>query len=215
MNADTADHRTRWERLPVRSTDGYGARFASLVRDGADIDGEARLADALAPRGARILDAGCGMGRVGAALASRGHQVSGVDLDEALLAQARSTYPDVDLTVTRGRLEQLSPQWCRQAGLPDSYDLIVCVGNVVVYLAPGTERNVFAAFASVLAPQGRVLLGFGTSSERPEARSSYPVTEFVEDAEAAGLHVQHLFGTFDLQPLRPDDDFVVAVLASS
>ena len=76
---------TRWESMPGER--GYGARFARLVADGADVDGEARLADVLAPRGARILDAGCGMGRVGAALRRRGHDAYGVDLDAALLEQ--------------------------------------------------------------------------------------------------------------------------------
>ena len=54
---------TRWQ-LAGESAQGYGEHFARLVADGDDIDGEARLADALAPRGARILDVGSGMGRV-------------------------------------------------------------------------------------------------------------------------------------------------------
>ena len=52
----------------------YIERFRTMVAEGADIDGEARMVDAMVPRGARILDAGCGPGRVGAELASRGHQ---------------------------------------------------------------------------------------------------------------------------------------------
>lgn len=203
---------SRWESLPGGSVRGYGAKFAALVRSDVDIDGEARLADVLSPRGARILDAGCGMGRVGAALAGRGHRVHGVDLDDALLQQAAETYPG--LSLTQGRLEQLSPAWMRARDLPEAYDLIVCVGNVFVYLAPQTERAVLGAFAELLAPGGRVLLGFGTSSDRPAARSSYPVADLVRDAASVGLAAQHLWSSFDLQPLEPSSDFVVAVLSS-
>src|SRR5437588_604793 len=41
----------------------YVNRFRSMARAGEDVVGEARLVDAMAPRGARILDAGCGPGR--------------------------------------------------------------------------------------------------------------------------------------------------------
>ena len=52
-----------------------------MRRDGADLHGEARLIDAMLPRGARILDAGAGPGRVGGELSRRGHTVVGVDVD--------------------------------------------------------------------------------------------------------------------------------------
>ena len=58
--------RTRWE-IAGEGNRGYGAKFGRLVADGVDVDGEARLADALVGRGARILDVGSGMGRVAAA----------------------------------------------------------------------------------------------------------------------------------------------------
>ena len=55
--------RTRWE-LAGQDNAGYGQTFARRVAEGIDVDGEARFVDALAPRGARILDLGSGMGRV-------------------------------------------------------------------------------------------------------------------------------------------------------
>ncbi|MEI2820621.1 MAG: hypothetical protein V9E81_10605 [Marmoricola sp.] len=60
---------TRWEDVPNR---GYGPKFGELIREGADVDGEARLADALITRHSTVLDAGSGMGRVAAALVARG-----------------------------------------------------------------------------------------------------------------------------------------------
>ena len=71
----------------------YAERWRSLAAAGHDLDGEARLIDAMAERGSRILDAGCGTGRVGAYLAARGHSVVGVDLDEVLISEARETCP--------------------------------------------------------------------------------------------------------------------------
>ena len=60
---------TTWRELtssdPEHSAH-YAHRWERLEAEGRDIDGEARLVDALSPRGARILDAGAGTGRTGA-----------------------------------------------------------------------------------------------------------------------------------------------------
>ncbi len=158
---------------------GYGRHFADLIASGADVEGEARLADALVPRGARILDAGSGMGRIGAALRRAGHDAYGVDLDAGLIDQSRAAYPD--LPVAQARLEQLDADFLAGHGMPATYDLVVCVGNVMVLLAEGSERSVLAAFRGLLAPGGRVLVGFslvgappGHASTRP--RSSRPTS---------------------------------------
>ncbi|MEU8615351.1 SAM-dependent methyltransferase, partial [Actinoplanes sp. NPDC048791] len=50
----------------------YVERFRTMANNGADLGGEARLIDAMVPRGARILDAGCGTGREGGRLAAAG-----------------------------------------------------------------------------------------------------------------------------------------------
>ena len=57
----------------------YIQRFRDLAAQGIDLVGEARLIDAMLPRGASVLDAGCGPGRIGGHLASVGHDVVGVD----------------------------------------------------------------------------------------------------------------------------------------
>ena len=188
---------------------GYGARFAELVAAGQDVEGEARLADALAPRGARILDAGSGMGRIGAALRRAGHQAVGVDLDESLLEQSRATYPD--LPVAQARLEALEPAFFAAHAMPTAYDLVVCVGNVMVLLAEHSERAVLRAFRGLLAPDGRVLLGFSLTGAPPQSRV-YPTDEFAADVAAAGLVVESRFATFDLRPFEPGGDFGVFVL---
>ena len=199
---------TRWEG-PADVGRGYGRHFADLIASGVDVEGEARLADALVPRGARILDAGSGMGRVGAALRRAGHDAYGVDLDAGLVEQSRATYPE--LPVAQARLEQLGGEFLAGHGMPATYDLVVCVGNVMVLLAEGSERTVLAAFRGLLAPGGRVLLGFSLVGAPPRSRV-YPAEEFLADVAAAGLAVESRFATFDLRPPGPEDEFAVYIL---
>lgn len=210
----TAVGETRWEqtRASERAAGegGYGAHFARLADEGADIEGEARLADVLAPRGGWILDAGSGMGRVGGALAARGHRVVGVDFDPEILDQSRRTYPDLPLVDSR--LDELTPDRLSAAGFPTAYDLVVCVGNVMTLLAPDTERLVLANLGALLAPQGRLLVGFAFSGGPSPFARDYPLDDFVADYEAVGLEAVHRFASYDLQPFQPDGEFVVHVL---
>jgi SAM-dependent methyltransferase len=194
---------TRWE---TGERGGYAARFAALIADSKDVEGEARLADVLVGRGARILDAGSGMGRVGAALAARGHVVTAVEKDPSLVAESRRRYPDLD--VVESDLLALPHEVSGLRGTP-GFDLVVLVGNVMVLLAPGTEQRLLATLRDRLAPGGRILVGFHPSAGHGSARD-LPVEEFVSDVEAVGLMVQHRFGTYELG--APSDDYCVAVL---
>ena len=191
---------TRWE-LAGADNRGYGQTFAQRVASGADVDGEARLVDALAPRGARILDIGSGMGRVSAALRSRGHEVVATEPDAALRAQSATTYPDLE--VLPHQALELDPT---RLGL---FDLVVVVGNVMVYLGEGTERAVLRRVRDLLAPAGRAVVGFHLTAVKAGSRT-YPPDEFVADAASAGLRVVHGFGSYELQ--EPVDDYAVWVL---
>lgn len=196
---------TRWE---TGTTTGYGERFARLIAEGADVVGEARLADVLVRRGATILDAGAGMGRIGAELQARGHRVVAVEKDADLVAQAAAHYPDLPVVGTD--LLALTPELLTEAGHPDAFDLIVLVGNVIVLAAPETERRMLAGLRTLLAPGGRILAGFHPFGGHGSARD-YPFEEFAADVEAVGLTVQHRFGTYELAP--PAEDYCVAVLS--
>jgi SAM-dependent methyltransferase len=196
---------SRWEQ----GHRGYGARFSQLLRDGVDITGEARLADALLPRKSRVLDAGCGMGRIAAALEATGHDAYGVDLDAELLAMAGRTYPA--LPVAQVRLEDVSPDSLAAQEFPTSYDLIVCVGNVMVFLAEDSEQAVLAALRTVVAPNGRLLVGFH-QDDVGSGKRSYPAEEFIADAEAGGWQLESRFASYDLRPEPGDDAFFVGIL---
>ena len=193
---------TRWE-LAGPDTRGYGECFDRMVTSGEDVDGEARFVDAMAPRGARILDVGSGMGRVAESLRRRGHRVVATEPDPALREQSRRTYPDLD--VLPHQALGLDP------GTLDPFDVIVVVGNVMVYVGEGTERAVLARLRELLAPGGRVVVGFHLDGNRTGSRV-YPADEFVADVVASGLRVDHRFGSYELHP--PADDYAVWVLTA-
>ncbi len=194
--------RNEWERMleenPAHSQ-WYIQRFRDMAAAGEDIVGEARLIDAMAPRGARILDAGCGPGRLGGYLHAMGHHVVGVDFDPALIAAAEHDHPGPTWLV-----RDLSALDLRAEG-SDGFDLIVCAGNVMTFLAPSTRREVLRRLRDHLADTGRAVIGFGSGR-------GYEFAGFRNDVHAVGLTPDLLLSTWDLRPFDDDSDFLVAVL---
>ena len=178
----------------------YIERFRSKERAGEDLAGEARLIDAMAGRGAHILDAGCGPGRLGGRLADAGHRVVGVDVDPELIDAAEQDHPGPRWLV--GDLAELDLPAC---GITDPFDIIVSAGNVMGFLAPSTRAVVLSRLRAHLAGDGRAVLGFG-------AAFGYEFGEFFTDATDAGLTPDLLLSTWDLRPFTDDSDFLVAIL---
>jgi SAM-dependent methyltransferase len=178
----------------------YVERFRAKARAGEDLTGEARLVDAMAPRGARILDAGCGPGRLGGYLATVGHRVVGVDVDPVLIDAAKQDHPGPDWLV--GDLAELD---LPARGVSEPFDVIVSAGNVVAFLAPSTRVQVLARLRAHLAVDGRAVIGFG-------ANRDYAFTEFLADATDAGFVPDLLLSTWDVRPFTDDSDFIVAIL---
>ncbi|GAB3856298.1 class I SAM-dependent methyltransferase [Nocardioides maradonensis] len=192
---------TRWALGKDTAASGYAGRFARLVEDGVDIVGEGRLADALVGRGARIVDVGSGMGRIAAYLQGCGHRVLAAEPDPELVEQSRRTYPE---------LEVLPAEILALPADLGPFDLVVCVGNVITFVAEGTEVACLERMGSLLAPGGRILVGFHLT-QGPSTARVYAPEEFVADVEAAGLAVQHRFGGYALEPVN--DEYAVWVLA--
>ncbi len=181
-------------------SDWYIERFRAMARAGDDLAGEARLVDAMAPRGARILDAGCGPGRLGGYLATVGHDVVGVDVDPALIAAAEQDYPGPRWLV--GDLAELD---LPARGIAEPFDVIVSAGNVMAFLAPSTRAQVLGRLRAHVADDGRAVIGFGAGRD-------YEFAEFLGDAAAAGFAPDLLLSTWDLRPFAEDSDFLVAIL---
>lgn len=186
---DTAEGHSQW----------YIERFRTMAAEGADLDGEARLVDAMLPRGSRVLDAGCGPGRVGAALFARGHDVVGVDADPELIAAAVEDHPGPVWLVA-----DLADLDLEAQGQPEPFDAAVLAGNVMAFVAVGTEQQVLRRVHQHLVPDGFAIVGF--HADRLD------LSAFDADLMAAGFVLEHRFATWDLRPWRDDADFVVSVL---
>lgn len=180
----------------------YVQRFREMAANGADLVGEARLIDAMAPRGATILDAGCGPGRHAGYLHDAGHTVVGVDLDPVLIAAAEEDFPGPTYVVGDLADVVLPPD------APQKFDLVFSAGNVMGFLHPDTRLDVLATIAGWLKPEGRAVIGYG-------AGRGYDFDDFVKDAANSGLLLKQAFSTWDLQLFTEESQFLVAVLMRS
>lgn len=187
----------------------YAARVTAIAATGADMHGEADLAKHLLtemgrPYG-RVLDAGCGTGRVAIRLAERGVTVVGVDADPSMLDVARDLAPHLDWRLAD--LVDFTPL----PGEPP-YDVVLLAGNVIPLLAPATLGTVVDRMAGVLAPGGRLVTGFGL--DEAHLPSGCPVTSLDEvDAafDAAGLSLVDRWSTWAGEPYDPESGYAVSV----
>ena len=194
----------RWLELTEKNPDHsnwYIERFRSMAAAGDDLDGEARFVDAMVARGSRVLDAGCGPGRVGGHLHAAGHEVVGVDIDPVLIAAAETDHPGPTWLV--GDLAELD---LPARGIDEGFDVVVCAGNVMTFLDPDTRQAVLTRFAAHLREGGRVVTGFGAGRD-------YDFAEFFADVEAVGLAPELLLESWELRPFTDDSGFLVAVLS--
>ena len=176
----------------------YANRWQMLAEQGHDIVGEARLIDAMAQRESRILDAGCGQGRLTGFLTERGHTVVGFDVDPVLIDIAKEANPDATFYVGDLSTDKI----------PESdFDLIVSAGNVMGFLAPEGRQPALDNLYRALKNGGLAVIAYGSG---PGRAWSFP--EFFANAEAAGFVVEHKFSSWELDPYTDRSEFLVAVL---
>jgi SAM-dependent methyltransferase len=176
----------------VQRGDDYDRRWRAMAAAGESIHGEADLVCAYAP--SSVLDAGCGTGRVAIELAARGIDVVGVDLDPAMLAHARAKAPE--LTWVEDDLASVD--------LGRRFDVVVMAGNVMIFVAPGTEPAVVENMARHLEPGGFLIAGFQLG--RPLG-----IDEYDAASRAAGLVHVARFSTWEQSPWSEDDGYAVSV----
>jgi SAM-dependent methyltransferase len=185
----------------------YAQRFARLAESGADVDGEAQLCASLAPPGSRVLDAGCGTGRVMRRLVELGYDCVGVDLDDSMLAEARAAAPE--LRWLRGDLAALD---LPASGVAEPFDLVVCAGNVVPLLAVGTEATTVAHLAAHVRAGGLLVAGFGLDAAHlPMGAALLDLESYDRWCTDAGLTVAERFATWDREPYAAGAGYAVSV----
>jgi SAM-dependent methyltransferase len=185
----------RWAATGGSDGGQYAARFAALAAAGVDVHGEATMCMKLVPPGARVLDAGCGTGRVAIRLAELGYTCVGVDSDASMLATARAA--SVDVTWVLADLVDIDQ-------LATSFDLIVAAGNVMPLLAPGSESVVIDRLAKRLAPGGLLVAGFGLDAAHlPIPEAPFGLADYDAWCEVAGLVLDARFATWAGEPYSP------------
>ena len=183
---------SRWtERDDVARGHEYDARWRALADAGESIHGEADLISTLLDghAGASVLDAGCGTGRVGIELARRGFDVVGVDLDPGMLDTAKEKAPEVDWIL--GDLVDVE--------LDREFDLIAMPGNVMIFVAPGTEGGVLSNLVRHLRPSAFLVAGFQLGSGK------LSLSEYDMLAAASGLSLVNRWSTWDRVPFTTDE----------
>jgi SAM-dependent methyltransferase len=185
---------TRWlaETGGTRGEE-YATRFAAHAAEGRDMHGEARFIMELLGRPGRVLDAGCGIGRVGEWLAAQGCSVLGVDSDPSMIEVARRQSPELPWVLGDLLTADLGGPW----------DVVVMTGNVIIYVEPGTEAAAVQRLSSVVAPGGRLVSGWNTARLPAETYEGW--------ARAAGLEPEARYATWERDPWHDDAQWCVSV----
>jgi predicted TPR repeat methyltransferase len=167
-------------RFEAHLVGDLGYRVPELLAD------LARPALAAAARPARVLDLGCGTGLVGAALATDGVELTGVDLSGGMLQQAakREVYTHLLRSDVLDALRDRA----------DARLAAVVAADVFIYV--GDLGDIFAATARALAPGGAFAFSVesvaaGSYQLQPTGRYAHAVPYLRALAEKSGLRVGH------------------------
>lgn len=196
---------TRWNRLGAGGSEAaaYQRRFDDLAASGQDVHGEADLVESLVTAPARLLDAGCGTGRVAAELTRRGYRCTGVDAEADMISVARRRDP-----VTQYAVQDLASLDLDRP----AFDLVLLAGNVVPLLWPGTLSEVVSRVVVHTRPGGWVLAGFGLDAAHlPRGCPVTAVEDYDAACLAAGLTTVTRHATWDRRPWSAETGYVVAL----
>jgi SAM-dependent methyltransferase len=103
-------------------------------------------------QGAKVLDVPCGNGRLALELASRGFDLTGVDIASEFIEEAKAKSTASGVKVEWHNREMRDLPW--QA----VFDAAFCFGNSFGYLDNGGNRDFLEAVARVLKPGARLLM---------------------------------------------------------
>ncbi|GGN84215.1 methyltransferase [Actinoplanes lobatus] len=171
---------------PVR--DAYSAmseQYIALIKGGqADVDDTALVRDHLAGLDGRVLDLGCGPGHWSAYLHSCGADVIGIDLVPEFIHHARTNFPGPEFRL--GSMTGLD--------LPDHSVAGILSWYSTIHLPPPELDGVLTEFRRMLAPSGKLVIGFFDSADvvaafdhKVHRAYRWPVDEFSARLEKAGF----------------------------
>jgi hypothetical protein len=126
--------------------------------------------------------------------------VVGVDVDPVLIEAAEQDHPGPTWVVADLAVLDLSGMGVDE----EPFDAALIAGNVMVYLAPGSERDVLTRVGAHVKPDGAVVVGFRLDLH-------YSLEAFDADLRAAGLDIEQRFATWDLRPFTAEADFAVTI----
>jgi ubiquinone/menaquinone biosynthesis C-methylase UbiE len=111
---------------------------------------------------ARVLDVGCGVGRVTSYLHGRGLDVRGIDLSSGMIATARSAHPHLTFDVAL------------MTELPVDHGSVAAavLWYSIIHTPPALLPEVWNELARVLTPNGRVLVGFQSGNNEEVKRDN-------------------------------------------
>lgn len=158
----------RAERAAVRAAyDVVAGVYAALLPDTrAETLRDLAMLDAFSARvgtGGRVLDGGCGTGRITGLLADRGLRAEGLDLSPGMLAHARAARPD--LPFVAGSLDALPYA-------DDAFDGVV-LWYSIIHTDPERHRTLLHEIARVLRPGGVVVVGFQVGEGARDSGAAY------------------------------------------
>jgi SAM-dependent methyltransferase len=172
-NIDLEEYHRRWERMEALGRAAHG---------------EADFIASHSP--SSVLDAGCGMGRVAIELSRRGVDVDGVDLDDDLLAYARTDAPH--LCWVHGDLATVQ--------MPRTYDVVAMPGNVMLFCQAEVRAAIVANLATHLEPGGHLIAGFALETHE----DAITLDEYDGACTLAGLVLVDRFATWERAPYAGD-----------
>ena len=144
------ERRSRTPGVPPAQTSGSSGTTSSAAPTPPTCALWERLARP--PPASGVLDLGCGTGRVALHLARRGHRVTGIDSDPALVGGAQPARRARPLCARRRRTADV-----REFDLGRRFGLVLAPMQLLQLLADGSERRrCLACVARHLAPGGRL-----------------------------------------------------------
>jgi trans-aconitate methyltransferase len=172
----------------------------------------AGLVDLLAPvAGERIVDLGCGVGKLSAEIAAKGATVIGIDADAEMIALARDKHPDIEFICAAGETFSLAApvdavfsnaalHWMKQP--------TPVIARVAEALRPGgrfvAEMGAYRNVVTVTEALYQALAEHSVAREAVDFPWYFPRnSEYVALLEAGGFDVTHL--NYFARPTPLDD----------